>query len=62
MFSEPRSSDTVLGEIGSEVRNELGLPKGVKVVNGGHDIICGILGAGITQGTSKVLGDSQRNF
>ena len=62
MFSEPLSSDTVLGEIRSEVRTELGLPKGVKVVNGGHDIICGMLGAGITQGTSHVLADSNGTF
>ena len=39
MFSEPVPSDTVLGEIGTEVRTELCLPKGVKVVSGGHDVM-----------------------
>ena len=57
MFSEPVSSDEILGEIGLNVRTELNLPKGVKVVSGGHDICCGILGAGITQATPQIIVD-----
>jgi xylulokinase len=55
MFSEVVASDQLLGEIGFEVRTELGLPKGVKVVTGGHDTMCGILGAGVTQHTPHVI-------
>ena len=55
MFSNPVSSDQVLGEIGLEIRTELGLPKGVMVVTGGHDLMCGVLGAGVTQETPHVL-------
>ena len=44
MFSELVPSDQVLGEIGLEVRTELGLPKGVKVVTGGHDGTAAYLG------------------
>jgi len=48
MFSDPFPSDAVLGEIGLEARNELDLPRGVKLVTGGHDAILRRLGAGIT--------------
>ena len=40
-------SGTIIGEIGAKVSGELGLPKGVVVVAGGHDQPCGALGAGI---------------
>jgi xylulokinase len=62
MFSEPVSSDQVLGEIGFEARTELGLPKGVKVVTGGYDAHCGILGAGVTQYTPQILADIAGTF
>ena len=62
MFSETVASDYVLGEIGAEVRMELGLPKGVQAVAGGYDAHCGILGAGITQATPQVAADIAGTF
>jgi len=62
MFSEPVPSGIVLGEIGLEVRTELCLPKGVKVVSGGHDAPCGLLGAGVTKATPEVLADISGTF
>jgi xylulokinase len=58
MFSEPVPSDAVLGEIGPEVQHELDLPAGVKLVTGGHDAICGVLGAGITEKTPHIIADA----
>lgn len=58
MFSDPVPSDAVLGEIGLEARNELDLPRGVKLVTGGHDAICGVLGAGITDATPQIIADA----
>ena len=55
MFSEPLPSGHVLGEIGLAARTQLGLPKGVKVVTGGHDVRCGALGAGVTHSSPQVL-------
>lgn len=37
----------VVGEIPKKVASELNLPPGVKVVTGGHDQPCGVLGAGV---------------
>jgi xylulokinase len=62
MFSEPVSSDAVLGEFDLEVRTELGLPKGVKFVTGGYDSHCGILGAGVSQATPQILADIGGTF
>ena len=62
MFSEPVPADTVLGEIGLEVRTELNLPKGVKLVTGGYDTHCGILGAGITRTTLQIMADIAGTF
>ena len=62
MFSEPVPSDEVLGEIEFETRTELGLPKGIKLITGGYDSHCGILGAGITRSTPKVLADIGGTF
>ena len=53
MFSQAVPADALLGEIGPATRSLLGLPKAVKVVAGGYDAHCGILGAGITQATRK---------
>jgi xylulokinase len=58
MFSEPVPSDALLGEIGPEAQRELDLPQGVKVVTGGHDAICGVLGAGITDATPQIVADA----
>ena len=62
MFSEPVPSDQLLGEIGLEIRTELGLPRGVKVVAGGYDSHCGILGAGVTQLTPQIMADIGGTF
>ena len=62
MFSEAVPSDYVLGEIGTEVRDELGLPKGIKVITGGYDAHCGILGAGITQASPQIMADIAGTF
>lgn len=50
LLPEPVPSGTVIGEIGTKVSDELGLPKGVVCVAGGHDQPCGALGAGIIRG------------
>lgn len=42
-------SGTPVGEISGEVAEELGLPRGVVAVVGGHDQPCGALGAGIVR-------------
>ena len=62
LFSETVAADYVLGEIGPEVRTELGLPPGVQFVTGGYDAHCGILGAGITQATPQVAADIAGTF
>jgi xylulokinase len=62
MFSEPVPADAVLGEIGLEVRTELNLSKGVKIVTGGYDTHCGILGAGITRTTPQTMADIAGTF
>ena len=62
LFSETVPADYMLGEIGPEVRTELGLPQGVQFVTGGYDAHCGILGAGITQATPQVAADIAGTF
>ena len=62
MFSAPVPADAVLGEIGLEVRTELNLPRGVKLVTGGYDTHCGILGAGVTGTTLKTVADIAGTF
>ncbi len=46
-FAKPIPSGTVIGTISNSIADELGLPKGVKAVTGGHDQCCTALGAGI---------------
>ena len=48
-FARPAASGTVVGTISPNVAAELGLPRGVMVVAGGHDQPCGALGAGIVE-------------
>lgn len=48
-LAPPVPSGTVVGEVAPRVAAELGLPKGVKVVAGGHDQPCGALGAGVVE-------------
>jgi xylulokinase len=62
MFSQTVPADAVLGEIGPTIRNLLDLPNGVKVVAGGYDAHCGILGAGITQATPQIAADAAGTF
>ena len=50
LLPEPVPSGTIIGEIGTKVSGELGLPQGVVVVAGGHDQPCGALGSGIIRG------------
>ena len=44
----PVPAATVVGKLGSEAANSLGLRSGTIVVLGGHDQPCGALGAGVT--------------
>lgn len=55
MFAEPVPSGWVIGEIPSASRSQLGLPKGVKIVIGGHDFACGVLGAGVSYSTPRMV-------
>jgi xylulokinase len=48
-LARPVASGTVVGTISPGVAVELGLPRGVVVVSGGHDQPCGALGAGIVE-------------
>lgn len=47
LFSRPEPSGTIIGKVAPKVADELGLPKEVVGVTGGHDQPCGALGAGI---------------
>ena len=42
-------SGAVVGRVGDDMARELGLPRGVAIVTGGHDQPCGALGAGIVK-------------
>lgn len=55
-FGEPVQSGTIVGEILPHIANELGLPKGVFLVSGGHDQPCAALGAGVIKGNIAVDG------
>lgn len=46
---EAKPAGTAVGEVPAAVAQELGLPRGVIGVTGGHDQPCGALGAGISQ-------------
>lgn len=48
-LAPPVASGAVVGEVPANVAAELGLPRGVKVVAGGHDQPCGALGAGVVE-------------
>lgn len=45
-FGEPVQAGTVVGEIAKPLADELGLPRGVLLVAGGHDQPCAALGSG----------------
>jgi len=55
-LATPRPSGTAVGPIRDAVAEELGLPRGVLAVTGGHDQPCGALGAGI--GTAGIAVDA----
>ncbi len=42
-------SGTLVGTVPDSIADEMGLPRGVQVVTGGHDQPCQMLGAGVTQ-------------
>jgi len=47
LLPETAPSGTPIGEVPDKIADELGLPKGVVGVTGGHDQPCGALGAGV---------------
>jgi len=55
-LARPVPSGTVAGTVSDGVAASLGLPRGVKVVVGGHDQCCNSLGAGIAQAGRAVCG------
>ncbi len=55
-FGEPVQAGTVVGEIKKSIAEELGLPKGVVLVSGGHDQPCAALGAGVIRSDLAVDG------
>ena len=48
-LARPLPSGTVAGVIPDRVAAELGLPRGIKIVTGGHDQTIGALGAGVIE-------------
>jgi len=46
---EAKPSGTLIGTVQDYIAGELGLPRGVAVVTGGHDQPCQMLGAGVTE-------------
>jgi xylulokinase len=48
-LARPVPSGTVVGTVSSAAADELGLPRDVPVVAGGHDQPCGALGAGVVE-------------
>lgn len=55
-FGEPVQAGTVVGELSSNIAGELGLPRGVVLVSGGHDQPCAALGAGVIRSNLAVDG------
>lgn len=53
---KPVPSGTIAGVVSNQAAAELGLPKGVVVIVGGHDQCCNSLGAGIYRAGSAVCG------
>ncbi len=47
---------TVAGQVRDDIADELGLPRGVQIVVGGHDQCCTALGAGVVQPGRAVYG------
>lgn len=55
-MAELRPAGELLGEVAPALCAELGLPRGVKVVTGGHDQCCTALGAGVTRAGMAIYG------
>lgn len=55
-FGEPVQAGSVVGEISPSIADELGLPKGIVLVAGGHDQPCAALGAGVIKSDLAVDG------
>ncbi|MCX8037018.1 MAG: FGGY family carbohydrate kinase [Candidatus Sumerlaeia bacterium] len=55
-MAELRPSTEVLGEVAPSLCDEIGLPRGVKVVTGGHDQCCNALGAGVIRTGMAIYG------
>jgi len=55
-LSKPFISGTVIGEIRTEISNELGISNHCKIITGGHDQVCSALGAGVISKGSSVDG------
>ncbi len=53
---KPVPSGTIAGTVSDRIVEELNLPRGVKVVVGGHDQCCNSLGAGIHKAGTAVCG------
>ena len=47
LLPDTAPSGTIIGEVSPKIADELGLPRGVVGVTGGHDQPCGAMGAGI---------------
>ena len=55
LFSNPMPSGEIVGEIGGKVADELGLPRGTKVVTGGFDQAMSALGGGLVNDGMSTL-------
>ncbi len=56
IMSSPKPSGTLLGTVPDAIADEIGLPRGVKVVTGGHDQPCQMLGAGVVEANVAAYG------
>lgn len=56
LFSKPKKTGSVVGELKEELKKELGLAGSVKLVLGSHDQICAALGAGAVKAGDAVDG------
>ncbi|MFC1956999.1 L-fuculokinase [Chloroflexota bacterium] len=62
LFSDPVPSAHIVGEITSNICNQLRLSKGVKVIAGGVDLAFGVLGVGVSTSTPKTAANIAGTF
>jgi len=62
VFSEPVPPHHIIGEVSLSLGRQLGLPPGTKVVAGGVDLACGVLGAGVSPATPGAVADVGGTF